>query len=615
MYFQGTMNTPFPLFRFKAYLAVYALTFAFCLSSGAAMAQSQVIGTINKKIDKKKNQLKKSAKAADNPKNGSGLINSPENGRIIPDYDPDTDAFQINYTSPGPKPDEPELPDNTVFIDTLDFLARSQSVKQRDQIRFAKGLLNRRPIFNNANTMYSKSHQLKEGVEVFGWHPFWMKNAYESYNFSLLTMVSYFSYQINAQDGYPLNSMQDWQETKIVDRAHEEGCRVLLSLSSFGKNNNTVFLANRQAQRNCINEAIGQVQSKGADGIHLEFEGIPEKSRMDFTNFILDLAFQLKAILPEARLCLSLPPLDFERVYDLPQLVNQVDFFIINGFEFYGNNTQKAGPISPLKGGQHWWQLGLETIYTEYQAAQLPPEKTLMAFGYYGAEWVTDGLQLPASSKKFLDYQMYRDIKRRRLTAVEEVESMSVYSAFRDRNNNYHQIWFEDTTSLAKKYEWVQAQKMAGVAIWALGYDNGYTELWELLANKFAQSKAQPVAKSSSYWRGMLFRVMRIARNPQVLIRNPRYLFSLFGLLTGTSLLGFFMLYRYGCRFKRSFNLGLKGGIAFLLLIMLALMIVVINNYNSTYLTAAGFLVGGFIIGAIVFLFISRRFLSERDLP
>lgn len=493
---QGPTNMLFITRDLQARFAALSFILFLLLASTPVRAQSQVIRKINKKIDKKKNQVNKGVGTAEKIKDAAELVNSPENGQIIPDYDPDTDAFQINYPRSGANPDEPALPDNTVFIDTLDFLARSQSVKQRDQIRFARGLNERRPVFNNANTLYAKNHQLKEGVEIFGWHPSWMKNAYESYNFSLLTMVSYFSYQINAQDGRPLNSLEDWQESNIVDLAHEQGCRVLLSLSIFGKNNQTVFLANRQAQRNCINEAIAQVQSKGADGIHLEFEGIPESARPDFTNFVLDLAFQLKAILPEARLCLSLPPLDIERVYDIPQLVNQVDFFIINGFEFYGSNTLKAGPISPIKGGKHWWQLGLESVYAEYQAAQLPPEKTIMAFGYYGAEWVTDGLQLPATSKKFLDYQMYRDIKRRRLSAVEDVESMSVYAAYRDRNNNYHQIWFEDTTSLGKKYEWAQQQKMAGVAIWALGYDNGYTELWETLAHKFAQTDVEPIAKS-----------------------------------------------------------------------------------------------------------------------
>ncbi|MGE3801987.1 MAG: hypothetical protein AB7H80_13280, partial [Candidatus Kapaibacterium sp.] len=31
--------------------------------------------------------------------------------------------------------------------------------------------------------------------------------------------------------------------------------------------------------------------------------------------------------------------------------------------------------------------------------------------------------------------------------------------------------------------------ELGGVGIWALGYDNGYTELWELLGMKFGKKK------------------------------------------------------------------------------------------------------------------------------
>jgi hypothetical protein len=42
--------------------------------------------------------------------------------------------------------------------------------------------------------------------------------------------------------------------------------------------------------------------------------------------------------------------------------------------------------------------------------------------------------------------------------------------------------------SLRKKYDQVIRRNLAGIGIWALGYDDGYQELWDLLAEKFTAS-------------------------------------------------------------------------------------------------------------------------------
>jgi spore germination protein YaaH len=52
-----------------------------------------------------------------------------------------------------------------------------------------------------------------------------------------------------------------------------------------------------------------------------------------------------------------------------------------------------------------------------------------------------------------------------------------------------NQLWYDDSISLSHKYDWVKNKKLSGVGIWALGYDHGDTELWELLANKFGEKE------------------------------------------------------------------------------------------------------------------------------
>jgi hypothetical protein len=49
------------------------------------------------------------------------------------------------------------------------------------------------------------------------------------------------------------------------------------------------------------------------------------------------------------------------------------------------------------------------------------------------------------------------------------------------------QYWFENSETLSEKYRWVLRNRLGGVGIWALGYDNGYPELWQSLRENFGE--------------------------------------------------------------------------------------------------------------------------------
>ena len=59
----------------------------------------------------------------------------------------------------------------------------------------------------------------------------------------------------------------------------------------------------------------------------------------------------------------------------------------------------------------------------------------------------------------------------------------------KDSVNNYRQLFFEDVKSLSIKYDWIKRNKIGGVGIWALGYDNEHPELWNLLSKKFSEEE------------------------------------------------------------------------------------------------------------------------------
>jgi hypothetical protein len=60
------------------------------------------------------------------------------------------------------------------------------------------------------------------------------------------------------------------------------------------------------------------------------------------------------------------------------------------------------------------------------------------------------------------------------------------------------QGWIEDGESLALKFQLARSRDLAGVMIWALGYDGARTEAWTALQSSFLSGSAdQPRATSS----------------------------------------------------------------------------------------------------------------------
>lgn len=521
------------------------------------------------------------------------------------------------------KQDDKEVLEEAVLFDTSGFKHRNQSVKSRNPDITATNEEGWQKALQFTHTnVYKKEHKLDSTKTVFGWHPYWMGTAYYSYNFSLLSAVAYFSYELDPNTGQ-YKSIHDWRTTKLIDSAHAHNCKVLLSVTNFGSKNNAKFLSNLTAQRTFINNLINLLRERNGDGVNIDFEDIPSSSRSNLSNFIIDLSSSLRSARKDYVITIALPAIDFDYVYEIKQLNKYVDMFIIMGYEFYGQNSKVAGPVSPLSSGTTWWPYNLETAVDEYIVSGVTPSKLLLGLPYYGAEWQTKDLKFPSKVEKFMRYPMYRNIKREygELLCCEDDESKSKFHVYRDASNRYRQIWYEDEKSLAKKYDWVSEKKIGGVGIWALGYDNGYTELWELIAEKFTEKEKPGVpVKMASVTSGnpkMSFQrffgiVMRLITNPKALLSRPGPMMAILTSLFGISLSGIFIMIRYGHRFKRFYKIIFQGGIALIILLLFGLMFVVMKYAG---LKEVAFLLGGFLVAGILFLIFTRQFLVERDLP
>jgi hypothetical protein len=64
-------------------------------------------------------------------------------------------------------------------------------------------------------------------------------------------------------------------------------------------------------------------------------------------------------------------------------------------------------------------------------------------------------------------------------------ESVSWYAWYDGAAGTWRQVFYDTPTSLAPKYAYAVSRGLAGIGIWALGYDRGVPGYWELIKSMF----------------------------------------------------------------------------------------------------------------------------------
>lgn len=318
---------------------------------------------------------------------------------------------------------------------------------------------------------------------IYGFHPFWMGDAYKSYYFSLLSRVAYFSYNIDAKNK-TISLPQGWEETEIVNLAHQQGCKVDLSVSCFGKENVSLLLDDISLQAQAIGTSIALIQSKNADGINLDFENVPADKIYDFITFIRRFSTELKKVNPTYYFSVCLPAYDWSGAFLLDEINSFIDLYIVMGYDFKGDYSLQAGPNAPLFGNN---EINISNSLATWYSKGLPKQKTILAVPYFGYHWQTKEAVIPSDVTKYQNSKTYREI----IAIYKELyksyfdSTQSADYIIYNQDNVWNQIWYDDETSLTQKYDFIKSEGLPGVGIWALGYDNGLPMLWNLLKKNF----------------------------------------------------------------------------------------------------------------------------------
>lgn len=357
--------------------------------------------------------------------------------------------------------------------------------------------------WDSINNVFYKNigseRKLKENEEVIGWHPHWMGDSYKYYNYKLLSMISYYSYDINPNTGNYWNPeiIEQLRTSSLPDSAAKYGTKTLISVTSLGKENNQRFLGNDLAQEQFFHEIVELLNEKKGkfSGIDLNFEEIDPGDKYKFTHFVKQLSARLKS--NDYFLILDVPYFNDGSVFDYKALSSYVKYFNIMGYDFSGDYSTYPGSISPLRALDT--QPSLETAVNDFLNLEINSQKIILTLPLYGVTWDITNLEKGNVSfyEKSLPYYKVISNYETEYNPYFDALSGSFFFLIHD-DATKKMCWYESDVSLDMKFQWIRNKNLKGVGLWALGYDQGAPEIWKAVANNFATDSLVAIQPATS---------------------------------------------------------------------------------------------------------------------
>lgn len=358
------------------------------------------------------------------------------------------------------------------------------------------------------NLLHRKSDKI-----VYGFLPYWNTKTSANLRIKELTHLAYFGLDLN-----PDGTLKKYDNPKELEPGYSKASSSQVQLlkrqlkilnKKFilvirGMDNDLIeSIVNKPlSSQTAISQIVKFMSDNQFDGLNLDFEyiGSPDdKTKNNFTTFVSNLSAACKIALPTCEMSIDvLADTGYKnRIHDLKSIDKYVDQIIIMAYDFYRPSSLQAGPVAPLRGkcgssnytNQTCLEYDVTTSVSDISKA-VSPSKLVLGVPFYGYEWqVTTPDYLSNAIPKTGAIASYKRIQNLILDPPDPStfvlswsnSSQSPFITYQE-NNLLYQIYYENTLSLKLKLDLINQSNLSGVAIWALGYETPYNDLWETIS-------------------------------------------------------------------------------------------------------------------------------------
>lgn len=343
----------------------------------------------------------------------------------------------------------------------------------------------------------------KNNRVVYGFLPYWNLKQVELQ--PELTNLGYFSLTVagngeisttqdgNIEPGYA--KLKSDELLQLIEVAQNKKIKSEIVLAQFNNDDIAAFLTSSSAQSRLIKSLDSILLAYPFAGVNIDFEYTGEVTpglTSHFTQFVADLKKHLNEKYHGITLSIDMysSAASNHMIWDVKNIGEQVDYIVIMAYDFHRRSSPTAGPVAPLFGGKTLWDSDISDHLKDYLAA-VPSSKLLLGVPFYGYEWQTvngdaQAFTLPdtgstASYKRIQEVLSQKD----ELKVIEKWNetALSPYIIYQEHKTT-HIMYYDNSRSLSYKLDFVNQLDLGGIAIWALGYEGDYRELWDIINKK-----------------------------------------------------------------------------------------------------------------------------------
>jgi spore germination protein len=275
-----------------------------------------------------------------------------------------------------------------------------------------------------------------------------------------LDIVSPYFYHLT-----PSGTIKSFDEPATTKLIRDNGVKVVPLIQNESRwDNFRTTIETPEKRAAIVDRLYDLVETKGYDGIHIDFEGVNAADRDLLTDFMTRLysSFHPQGWLVSQAVIARTSGAStyWGGAYDYAKLAQVNDYIAIMAYD-YGY----ASRPDPIAVAPSWWVNSV----VSYAVTRIPREKILLGMPLYGYDWNTTSGPPARSVTHPAAMQL---AARPGATAGYSTEHQAPWVKYKDDNGDSHEVWFENGASFEAKLRLVTDHRLAGFAAWRLGHED-----------------------------------------------------------------------------------------------------------------------------------------------
>lgn len=258
-----------------------------------------------------------------------------------------------------------------------------------------------------------------------------------------------------------------------VNWAHENGYQVWPMFTNSNMSETSKMLSDYKSRETVINQIINYIKQYNLDGINIDFEGMYEADKDNFSRLLIEIRPRLNEIGAVLSVDVTAPDgaPEWSLCYDRYTIGKVVDYVMFMAYDQYGVSATKAGTTA----GHNWVEANVKKFLGQ---EEVKAEKIILGIPFYTRVWKEINGNVISS---VVNIGNVNNLIPSNATKTWDEDLQQYYVEYKKGGATY-KIWVEDEKSIEAKLDLVSKYNLGGAAYWE--YDRATNSIWNLIESK-----------------------------------------------------------------------------------------------------------------------------------